>query len=178
MYPNEPEAWVYCDKFSYEEGETVSFKTHTTAATYDIEIIRDGYQSKTVFHQTGLPGRKCDTPPDAYATGCGWPEALSIHLEEGKWESAFYLVIIRIKEFHGRVYEREGFFIIKDKQRKISNASTADFVLIHATSTLLAYNDWGGANHYRGISDGYQDDEGSPLSSTQRPIARGMLRIP
>ncbi|KAL4795057.1 hypothetical protein BDV19DRAFT_379169 [Aspergillus venezuelensis] len=177
-YPSEPEAWVYCDKFSYEEGETVSLKTHTTAETYDIEIIRDGYRPRSVYLKTGLPGRKCDTPPDAYATGCGWPAALQIHLEEGKWESAFYLVIIRIKEFHGRVYEREGFFIVKDRRRKTAAANDADFVLVHATSTLLAYNDWGGANHYRGIEDGYQNDEPSPLSSTQRPIARGMLRIP
>lgn len=178
MYPGEPEAWVYCDKFSYEEGETVSLKVHTTAEYFDIEVIRDGYKAHTVFHQTGLKGQLCDTPGDAYAVGCGWPEALSIHLEEGKWESAFYLIIIRIKEFHGRVYEREGFFIVKSKLRRTSAKDTADFVLIHATSTMLAYNDWGGANHYRGIKDGYQDDEPSPLSSTQRPIARGMLRIP
>jgi hypothetical protein len=101
-----------------------------------------------------------------------------IYLEEGRWQSAFYLVIVRIKEFHGRTYEREGFSIVKDTQRKGPNVTTADFVLVHAISTLLAYNDWGGANHYRGIPDGYQDDEPSPLSSTQRPIARGMLRIP
>jgi hypothetical protein len=71
MHINEPEAWVYCDKFSYEGGETVSLKTHTTAETYDIEIIRDGFRPTTVFLETGLPGRKCSTPPDAYATGCG-----------------------------------------------------------------------------------------------------------
>ncbi|OAX82134.1 hypothetical protein ACJ72_03517 [Emergomyces africanus] len=178
MYPGEPEAWVYCDKFSYDEGDTVSLKTHTTADKYDIEIIRDGHKPKSVFLKTGLPGRMCDTPEDAYAVGCGWPEALSIHLEAGKWEPAYYLVIIRIQEFHGRVYEREGFFIVKDKRRKTPTADAANFVLIHATSTLLAYNDWGGANHYRGRADGYQDDEPTPLSSTQRPIARGMLRIP
>ncbi|KAL2848174.1 hypothetical protein BJY01DRAFT_246499 [Aspergillus pseudoustus] len=184
MYPGEPEAWVYCDKFSYEERETVSLKTHTTADTYDIEVIRDGHRPRTVFLQTGLPGRKCSTSPDAYAVGCGWPEALQIHLEVGKWELAFYLVVISIREFHGRVYEREGFFVVKDRARSTpfslssSAALAADFVLIHATSTLLAYNDWGGANHYRGIPDGYQDDKASPLSSTQRPIARGMLRLP
>ncbi|KMW67716.1 hypothetical protein BDDG_12270 [Blastomyces dermatitidis ATCC 18188] len=104
MYRGEPDAWVYCDRFSYDEGDTVSLKTHTTAEKYDIEIIRDGYQPKFVFLRTSLPGRTCDTPHDAYAVGCGWPEALSIHLEEGKWEFAFYLVIIPIQEFHGRVY--------------------------------------------------------------------------
>lgn len=177
-YPGEPEAWVYCDKFSYDEGEHVSLKIHTTADTFDIEVIRDGAKPHTVFHKTGLPGKKCETPADAYAVGCGWPEALRIHLEPGKWESAFYLVIVRIVDSRGAIFEREGFFIVKSKDRNTGAAISADFVLIHATSTLLAYNDWGGANHYRGIADGYRNDEPSPAASTQRPIARGHLRIP
>ncbi|KAM0082291.1 hypothetical protein ACKRZS_005547 [Fusarium odoratissimum] len=175
MYPGESEAWVYCDKFSYHEGESVSIKTYTTAQEYDIEVIRDGQKPKTVFSRTGLKGQTFETPADAYAVGCNWPQALSIGLEEGNWPSAFYLIIIRIKDINGRMHEREGFFIVKEKS---ANSAKADFVLIHATSTMLAYNDWGGANHYRGIADGYQNDEPTPLSSTQRPIARGMLRIP
>lgn len=178
MYPDEPEAWVYCDKFSYDEGETVHLKTHTTAETYDIEVIRDCHKPRTVFTKTGLPGKVCDTPGDAYATGCGWPDALTLYLEAGKWEPAFYLVIIRITEFHGRVFEREGFFIAKSRLRATAARDEGDFLLVHATSTMLAYNDWGGVNHYRGVSDGYQDDEPSFLSSTQRPVARGMLRLP
>jgi hypothetical protein len=140
-YPGEPEAWVYCDKFSYDEGEDVSLKVHTTADTFDIEVIRDGAKLHTVFHKTGLPGQKCETPSDAYAVGCGWPEALRIHLEPGKWESAFYPVIVRIVDSRGVPFEREGFFVVKSKERSRSATNSADFVLIHATSTLLAYND-------------------------------------
>jgi hypothetical protein len=43
---------------------------------------------------------------------------------------------------------------------------------------MLAYNDWGGANRYRGLGDDPREDAGSPLSSTRRPIARGMIRKP
>lgn len=172
--PGESEAWVYCDKFSYFPDERVSIKTHTTAETYDLEIVKDGSNPRTVFSKKGLAGANHETPTNAYAIGCGWPEAVSVLLDEG-WESGFYLVIIRIKEFHGRLYEREGFFIIRPQAQQ---AADADFVLVHATSTMLAYNDWGGANHYRGIPDGYQNDTPTPFSSTQRPIARGMLRIP
>ncbi|KAL4867249.1 hypothetical protein BDV12DRAFT_198457 [Aspergillus spectabilis] len=160
MNPSEAEAW-----------------THTTAESYDIEIIRDGYRPRSVYLKTGLSERKFDTPRDAYATGCGWPEVSQIQLKEGKWESAFYLVITHIEEFHGGIYERERVFIVKDKHRNTATAS-ARGAEVHATSTLLAYNDWGGANHYRGLQDAYQDDTPSPLSSTQQPIARGMLRIP
>ncbi|KAJ4114011.1 hypothetical protein NW769_004791 [Fusarium oxysporum] len=130
-------------------GESVSTKTYTTAEEYDIEVVRDDHKPKTVFSRTGLKGQTFGTPADAYAVGCNWPQALGLHLEEGRWPSAFYLIIIRIKGIKGRVHEREGFFIVKDKK---VNSAKPDFVLIHATSTMLAYAPW--------------------------PIARGMLRIP
>ncbi|KAF5254932.1 hypothetical protein FOXYS1_14334 [Fusarium oxysporum] len=99
---------------------------------------------------TGLEGQAFETPADAHAVGSNWPQALGVRLEEGKWPPAFYLIIIRIKDVNGQVHEREGFFIVKEKKM---NSAKADFVLIHATSTMLAYNDWCGANHYRGVAD-------------------------
>ena len=39
----------------------------------------------------------------------------------------------------GVTIEREGFFVVKAREPE-----HADFVLIHTTSTMLAYNDWGG----------------------------------
>ncbi|KAJ4050788.1 hypothetical protein NW761_005584 [Fusarium oxysporum] len=117
-------------------GESVSTKTYTTAEEYDIEVVRDDHKPKTVFSRTGLKGQTFGTPADAYAVGCNWPQALGLHLEEGRWPSAFYLIIIRIKGIKGRVHEREGFFIVKDKK---VNSAKPDFVLIHATSTMLAY---------------------------------------
>ncbi|KAI1617146.1 hypothetical protein EDD36DRAFT_484909 [Exophiala viscosa] len=172
--PGESEAWVYCDKFSYNSDEKVSLRTYTTAEEYDIDVIKDGAKPRKVYTKQHLPGRQHPTPKDAYAVGCGWPESLSVQLDD-PWESGFYLVIIRIKNVRGRVHEREGFFVVRPDK---DHATGADFVLVHATSTMLAYNDWGGANHYRGIEDGYQNDIPSPHASSQRPVARGMLRIP
>lgn len=101
MYPGEAEAWLYCNKFSYMQDEKVSLHVHTTAEHFDIEVFRDGGRCRSVLKMTGLKGRTCPTPDDAYATGCGWPEACKIDLAQGEWESAFYVVVIRIEEFHG-----------------------------------------------------------------------------
>ena len=174
---NALEIWVYCDKFSYDIGETVFFKVHTTAEVFDIEIIRDGYLHRTVHLKTGIKGEAQHTPEDAYATGCGWKSSYSLTLDDS-WEPAFYLVVVKIKERNGRLHEREGFFVVKSRQRFSDRLADADFVVIHTSCTMLAYNDWGGANHYRGIVDGYQNNTPTYYSSTQRPIARGMLKIP
>lgn len=49
--------------------------------------------------------------------------------------------------------------------------------MILPTCTWVAYNDWGGANHYRGVA-GETGDEASPVLSLLRPWARGLVWLP
>ena len=170
IVPGAPEIWVYADRFSYFGGDTVSIRVHTTAEEYDLEIVRDGARPQQVAQYFGLPGKQQQTPADAYAVGCDWSESLAVEIDP-KWTSGMYLVLVRMLH-EGVTIEREGFFVVKAREPE-----HADFVLIHTTSTMLAYNDWGGANHYRGVPDG-SGDVPTPISSTQRPVARGMLRKP
>lgn len=37
---------------------------------------------------------------------------------------------------------------------------------------MFTYNDWGGANHYRGVEDNYKNDDPTPLCGTQRLVPR------
>ncbi|AGT95167.1 hypothetical protein O5Y_26750 [Rhodococcus erythropolis CCM2595] len=170
MIPGAPEIWVYADKFSYFAGDTVSVRVHTTADEYDIEVVRDGARPQSIVKYIGLPGKQQSTPDDAYATGCDWSESVAFTVAPN-WASGMYLILVRMRH-EGGVVEGEGFFIVKAREPE-----HADMVLIHTTSTMLAYNDWGGANNFRGAPDGF-GDVATPISSTQRPIARGMLRKP
>jgi hypothetical protein len=169
--PEDGELWCYTDEFSYRRGDSVAIRVHTTAATFDLEIIRDGARPHTVHRAIGLPGVQHPTPADAYRVGCVWPAASTL-LVDDSWLPGFYLILVRMRH-EGRTVEREGFFIIRPDR-----PDDVDLILIHTTSTLLAYNDWGGANHYRGLPDGHLDDVPSPVVSSRRPIARGMLRKP
>ncbi len=172
-YPGEPELWCYTDEFSYRAGDEVGIKVHSTAATFDIEIIRDGHPPTTVYDRQDIPGIVQQTPHDSYSVGCGWTDALTVTIDPD-WSPGFYLMIVRTRTADGRLVEREGFFLVRNP-----TPAEADFVLIHATSTVLAYNDWGGANHYRGLPDSNGGfDTPTPISSARRPIARGMLRKP
>lgn len=166
------EAWCYTDRFSYLPGETVDLHVYTTAESYSIDVIRDGANPTTVMNVDGLPGQAPATPEDAYAAGCQWPVGTSLVIPQD-WESALYLVVIRAHR-DGRTVENEHFFVV----RSAAAGLRTPFVLVLTTSTLLAYNDWGGANHYRGLGPDPTVDIGSPMSSMQRPIGRGFLRKP
>jgi hypothetical protein len=166
------EAWCYTDRFSYFLGEEVAFHFNSNAPAFSLEILRDGMQPVLVHRWEHLKAVRQPTRADCYAKGCDWPVGLRwrIPLE---LDSGFHLVILRTVQPTGEIWEREHFFVVKAlpaKRRRMA--------LVLTTSTLLAYNDWGGANHYRGMGDDPRDDPGSPLSSTQRPIGRGMLRKP
>src|SRR6478752_432573 len=113
------EIWVYCDKYSYDVGEKVKIQVHTTADVYNIDIVRDGYKPRTVYSKKDLPGVKQKTNDFPYSRGCGWNTTVTLDLDDS-WESAFYLIIVRIKEATGRPKEREGFFIVKSKERHAS----------------------------------------------------------
>jgi hypothetical protein len=166
------ETWCYTDKYSYSPGEQVDFHLNSTADEFELEIIRDGKDPRSVHTATSLKVGRFDTPRDAYAVGCGWPSGYSWKIPEDT-ASGFFLVIVRNRTSDGQLWEREHFFIVKADPKTKNKIA-----LILTTGTLSAYNDWGGANHYRGIGDDPRNDSGSPLSSTQRPIARGMLRKP
>lgn len=169
--PDAEEIWVYADRYSYAPGETVNLHVHTTADRYELEVIRDGVKPERVLLLSDRPGRRQTTPPDSYAAGCGWDVTNTFQIP-ADWRPGFYLVLVRFTDRAGAPFEREGFFVVRAER------PSAPAVLLLTTSTMTAYNDWGGANHYRGLSEDPRNDIHSPVLSTLRPIARGMCKLP
>lgn len=169
--PDAEEIWVYADKYSYGPDESVALHVHTTAERYDVDIIRDGAHPERMLSLTDRPGRLQPTPADSYAAGCGW-EVTDTFTVPAEWKPGFYLVLVRFIDRAGAPFEGEGFFVVR------AQAPTNDAVILLTTSTMTAYNDWGGANHYRGLSEDPRNDIASPVLSTLRPVARGMCRLP
>jgi hypothetical protein len=166
------EIWCYTNRFSYGTGEHVDIRVHTTARRYSLEIVRDGANPETVYRRDGLAGAAHETPRDSFRVGCGWPAACSLEIPD-TWRSGFYLLVVRAQNDRGETCEREHFFVV----RGAPPAQQGTIALILTTGTLTAYNDWGGANQYRGPEDS-PTDSGSPIVSIRRPVARGMLRKP
>ncbi len=166
------EVWGYTDRFSYRPSESVDLRVHTTASTFSVSVLRDGSEPVEVLALSGIVGKVQHTAHDAYAAGCGWETAASFVIDP-QWKSGFYLIVFRAEQ-DGVVVESEHFFVL----RPAVPGGQASMALIMTTSTLLAYNDWGGANHYRGRGDDPWIDVPSPQSSMLRPVARGILRKP
>ena len=169
--PNELEVWCYTDKLSYAPGDTVQFHVNATVAEFDLEIVRDGAAPETVHRADGLVGAMHPTPVDCSVNGCDWPAAYEFTLPDD-WRSGVYIV---------RSYARRGDEVFDHRHMFILRAAEAGrdarMVLVCATGTWMAYNEWGGSNHYEGIT-GPNNDEFSTRLSIHRPWSRGFIWLP
>ncbi len=162
------EVWGHTDRISYAPGETVKLHVNTTADNYDILITRDGGEQEVVLEKKGVPGKHYPTPNDVYKDGTGWPVSRQIRIPDD-WKSGGYVITLRVDDGKGREIKQHAFFVVRPARPGNSRIA---FVL--ATNTWEAYNDWGGSNFYQGV-DGPDQTGFSPILSTQRPWARGLI---
>ena len=170
--PDYLEVWCYTQSLSYEAGETVNFHLSTTAAQVSLEVIREGGQNTTVHNATKISGKQYPTPESFYKAGCGWPVGYSWKIPE-ETNSGFYLVICKVENDKGEIREHEAGFFVRPKVGQ----PKAKLLLIAATSTWIAYNDWGGTSNYVGFCDDMVAGK-SPKLSIHRPWAKGFLSLP
>jgi hypothetical protein len=168
--------WAYCDRLSYAPGETVRVHVHCSAPRFDLEITRDGARPQVMLLKEGLEGVAAETPEDCSAAGCGWPVAFEFKLPED-WPSAAYRLTTRVARGGNLgANEHHHLFILRPARRR-GPGRQKRLLLVAATATWTAYNDWGGSNHYEGIT-GPNRDQFSPVLSIHRPLARGFVVLP
>lgn len=155
----------YPDRLSYRPGDTVSFACRTRSTSFAVEVARVGATREIVWRRNDVPGRWQDVPEGASARGCDWAESFHYEIPQGQ-RSGYYEVVLRaVDEFDGRLAEHVGFFAVRPE--RVSSAEQR-LLLVLATNTYNAYNDWGGPSLYTG---------GTKVSF-HRPFAPGFLRKP
>jgi hypothetical protein len=169
--PDELEVWCYTDRLSYAPGDTANFHINCTVDRFDLEILRDGLTPETVHRADGISGATQETPVDCSVNGCGWPVAYEFTLPDD-WRSGVYIV---------HSYARRGDAVFDHRHMFILHLAgpgrDARLVLVCATGTWFAYNEWGGSNHFEGIA-GPNNDEFSTRLSIHRPWSRGFVWLP
>ena len=170
--PNYLEVWCYTQALSFEAGETVDFHLNTTASQLSLEILRDGGEQISVHQVSEIPCSHYPTPDNFYETGCDWPVGYSWKIPDDL-ASGFYLVLCKVENEKGETREHEAGFFVRPKVGKPS----AKILLIAATSTWTAYNDWGGTSNYNGLGNELLAGKSARLS-IHRPWAKGFLSVP
>ncbi|MXN52752.1 hypothetical protein GR158_16655 [Shinella sp. AETb1-6] len=165
------EIWGYTPRMAYAPGDEVVLHVSTTAERWSYEVGRDGSRYEPVLAVENLPGHHHDTPADCSVTGCGWPESARF-IVPADWRPGGYLITLIAERDGDRVEEHHLILV-----RRARHLPRAPYLLVCATGTWLAYNCWGGSNHYEGIT-GPEGNAFSPVLSTQRPWTRGFCKLP
>ena len=174
--PNILEVWTYTDQISYRPGDTVRFHSYCSGSSYCLKVERDGPQLEPAHSASDLPGTMPSTPDNAYEIGAGWPVSHEWTIPDDQ-RSGPYVITSTTASSDGMVREHHHLIIIGPAAKQRDSAKKKPYLMIFATSTWLAYTEWGGANHYQGIA-GKDRNEYSPRISPQRPWARGFVRLP
>jgi hypothetical protein len=168
--PAEPQIWAYSSQFSYAPGEVMELHVSTSCPAYRVTIRRDGTGSDTMWRSGEIAGAFHPAPPDCSVVGCGWPVALALEIP-ADWPSDGYLVIL--EGAHPAGPARHAHVVLIRGRAD----DPAPLLLIACTGTWSAYNEWGGSNHYEGIT-GPERNAFSPTLSSQRPWTRGFAELP
>ncbi|WP_333817490.1 N,N-dimethylformamidase beta subunit family domain-containing protein [Tabrizicola sp.] len=162
--PARPQVWGYTAALSYRPGDSLRLHAMSSAAQARLTIARDGLAPRIVLDTTIATGF-APTPPDCSVTGCGWPVAFETEIPPD-WPTGVYAFTLAIDG-----HASQGMFVLKPAQ------PAAKLALILATGTWCAYNDWGGSNHYQGLTGATGRDFAGEVSLL-RPWAKGFVRWP
>ncbi|RWO35938.1 MAG: hypothetical protein EOS08_02135 [Mesorhizobium sp.] len=166
------EIWCYSDRFSYRRGETVTLHVSSTASSFSMAIVRDGGIETKMFEKAGIAARWQDTRDQCSVAGCGWDASFEFRVGDD-WPSGAYRVTLTADGRDGKPVRCHHLFIVIPQPGK----KRGGVLQVAATGTWLAYNTWGGSNHYEGIT-GPNRDQYAPMVSTQRPWCRGFVVLP
>lgn len=165
-----PDVEGYCDELSHIAGAVVEMRVSSRASSYSVEVARVGAHRDVVWSASGLTTPDHPAPPDAWRTGCDWPVAFSIPTS-ADWPSGFYEVALHSDDGppDRPQASSEAFFVLLAPHAVASASQPTNRILVVlATNTWNAYNQWGGKCLYSGAHE----------VSFRRPIERGYLTRP
>ncbi len=162
--PARPQVWGYADAISYVPGQTLRLHAMSSAPEARLTLARDGLQPQTVL-DARVPTAFAPTPADCSVKGCGWPVAFETVIP-ADWPTGVYAVTLAIDG-----HASQSLFVLRPA------VAIAKLAIVLTTGTWCAYNDWGGSNHYQGLT-GPMDGDFAPEVSLLRPWATGFVRWP
>ncbi|MEM7091917.1 MAG: N,N-dimethylformamidase beta subunit family domain-containing protein [Actinomycetota bacterium] len=163
IYTRWPIAEGYCTPLSVDAGGEVSLRAASRGASFRVEVRRWGSEG-VAWLAEGVAANDHSVPERAWAEGCGWPVTVEIQTDVS-WKSGLYEVTLTAEEAApgDPRATSQAFFVVR-----AAPTSRACGLLVLATNTYNAYNQWGGKCLYSGATH----------VSFERPTERGYFRRP
>jgi hypothetical protein len=141
----------YADRVSVRPGEECGLHVSTTAASFRVSAFRVGWYggagARLVWTSGRVPGRRVSREPriagGTRTVVAGWPRTLTV--DTSGWPEGAYLLRLDADTGHQRYVP----LVVR------SARGAGRTVLLHAPATWQAYNRWGGASLYAGVSGAY-----------------------
>ncbi|MGO9457766.1 MAG: N,N-dimethylformamidase beta subunit family domain-containing protein [Acidimicrobiales bacterium] len=148
----------YANRTSAMPGESIGLCC-AGRGRFSIEVARLGATRDVVWRQNDIEASDHPIPDDAAQNGCGWPVSVEVPVGDD-WRSGCYEVDLIPSDGSP---PRQACFAVR-----AALGRRAPYLLVMATATAAAYNDWGGLNLYTGAVE----------SSLRRPWGNGFVRRP
>jgi hypothetical protein len=164
--PNEIEGWA--DRDSVASGDSVGLHVSTTASQYRVTAYRMGWyggaQARAVWTSPPQPGAMAPAKTTVAATNTDtapWPTSMSVSTRN--WLPGDYLLRLDADAGAQRYVPLT-----------VRTSSTRDaIVILNATTTWQAYNDWGGHSLYHGPGGDADAAHRATVVSFDRPYPVG-----
>ncbi len=131
----------YADQLGYAPGDEVNL--HISSTPCDLEIVRLGAETKSVWKKAGVVTKVHDTPTDASANGCKWPVAVTLTVG-ADWPSGYYECRMTTQPPGQKAATGTLFFVVRPKVP----GKAAKILLQLSTNTYNAYTNFGGYSLY------------------------------
>ncbi len=161
LYTRWPAVEGYCTPLSAAAGSPIEVRAASRAETFSVQVARWALEPEVVWSTDDLRADDHPIPERAWETGCGWPVTVEIPTD-ASWSSGFYEVTLRADGVDGPQATSQAFFVLRP------TAPCHRALLVLATNTYNAYNQWGGQCLY----------SGGNTMSFERPLERGFIRRP
>ena len=145
---------------SVVRGDTVAFCVSADQATIDLRIYRNGKTHQPLWTIEGVHVSKRTLPDSAYAIGCNWPVSCRWVIPRA-WTPGVYSAEFTCKSGTQRIV-----FTVRAEE----SGSISPVLIVLASSTWQAYNNFGGKSLYDFNSSWHH---AASSVSFNRPLAAG-----
>jgi hypothetical protein len=150
----------YATTLSVPQGTPVGLAVSTASKAFSVQVVRLGAKDDPVWSKDGIAGKEHPIPADASSRGCRWPVAVEVPVGSG-WKSGYYEARLTPTDPPG--LSSKAYFVVRPaspaRDSKIllqlatntspnSGYKTKSILLVLATNTYNAYNNWGGYSLY------------------------------